>query len=103
MSPYVTYNNSDLEPTNIYQTNICTKEITGYAVAYSNNWSYGRKKETLKERKIRQRLAFKMFFNKPTFTPINKCVFVEPSNIESCNRVDKFKIKSLNLIQKNIN
>jgi len=105
MGTIETYDN-DLTPTPI---DVSTQQMYEIRLSYAgshidrNSYLYKKKDETVKEKLIRQRLAFSMFFIKPIFVPIDKNKFAESMNIESCNRVDKFKPKALNLIQKSIN
>lgn len=77
----------------------------GYTQTFStgsNNYDYriNIKEETVKERHIREGSAFKCFYGKGNYTPINKNRISKAERKEKVERVNKFKGLNENLIIK---
>jgi hypothetical protein len=112
MSPfYITQ--GDLALTDVY---IPTQPIYNdtsmrydYNITHTNTFSSGsnyydyptrKKQETVKERHIREGGAFKCFYSKGSYTPINKNRISKAERKEKTERVNKFKGLNENLIIK---
>lgn len=75
----------------------------GYTQTFSTgNYNYqpNKKEETVKERHIREGGAFKCFYGKGNYTPINKNRISRAERKEKAERVNKFKGLNENLIIK---
>jgi len=100
MYPY----NNDLAVTDVsrYQsTSSCSYDTLYYSndgYSVSGDYTFRRKHETNKEKLIRQRAAFKIFYPKPVYVPrMSERDFSAERN-EAIKREYKFKSINLNLI-----
>lgn len=111
MSPfYITQ--GDLALTDVYiptqSVYTDTSSVTGFSNLYktttfaNNNYHHqtNKKEETVKERHIREGGAFKCFYGRGSYTPINKNRISKAERKEKTERVNKFKGLNENLIIK---
>lgn len=100
MYPY----NNDLTVTDVsrYQsTTSCSYDTLYYSndgYSVSGDYTFRRKHETNKEKLIRQRAAFKLFYPKPIHVVRKSSNSFSAECIESIKRENKFKNINLNLI-----
>jgi len=105
MSPfYITQGDLALTDVNIPTQSVYTDTS---ATGFPNRYTFSRfdyptrkKQETVKERHIREAMAFKCFYNKSIYTPINKNIISKAERKERTERVNKFKGLNENLIIK---
>ena len=105
MSPTYCYNH-DLTVTDIRSSPTPRTLVSSYDSLYYSKTSYSihgdysfrRKYETNKERLIRQRAAFKLFYKKMQYTVSKTEKDFLAENIETSKRENKFKNINLNLI-----
>lgn len=87
--------NTDSTPTDISRT---TPTVSSYDYSFSGDYLSRKKHETNKERLIRQRAAFKLFFKKVQYTVMKTDKDFSAENTETIKRESKFKNINLNLI-----
>ncbi|MBK7362773.1 MAG: hypothetical protein IPJ01_10795 [Micavibrio sp.] len=110
MSPfYITQGDLALTDTSISTQAIYDDTSMRYDYGYTQTFSTGsnyydyptrKKQETVKERHIREGGAFKCFYGKGNYTPINKNRISKAERKEKVERVNKFKGLNENLIIK---
>jgi hypothetical protein len=110
MSPfYITQGDLALTNTSINTQPLYNNTTMQYDYGYtqtfstgSNNYDYPtrKKQETVKERHIREGSAFKCFYGKGSYTPINKNRISKAERKEKSERINKFKGLNENLIIK---
>jgi hypothetical protein len=103
MSPYyINQNPNYAYNTDTQVTDIRIGNSTSTASGYNNYYDYPtrKKQETIKERHIREGSAFKCFYGKGSYTPINKNIISKAEHKEKAERVNKFKGLNENLIIK---
>jgi len=108
MSPfYITQGDLALTDVNIPTQSVYTDtSVTGFPNRYTSitfsgyDYPTRKKQETVKERHIRESGAFKCFYVRGSYIPINKNIISKAERKEKAERVNKFKGLNENLIIK---